>query len=124
MAIAVIFTAVGCPAVFSADGETDALPENVLIRVGGKSVTDDIGGDPIGAGHRYNLLNPDYDRWGLGTYRDSYYDNQSCHKFRRGENYTKDVDFVCWPSNGVTISETATALNFYWTIRFLLRAEG
>ena len=65
-----------------------------------------------------------YDRWGLGTYRDSYYDNQSCHKFRRGENYTKDVDFVCWPSNGVTISETATALNFYWTIRFLLRAEG
>lgn len=44
MAIAVIFTAVCCPAVFSADGETDALPENVLIRVGGKSVTDDIGG--------------------------------------------------------------------------------
>ena len=28
------------------------------------------------------------------------------------------MDFVCWPSNGVTISETATALNFYWTIRF------
>ncbi len=70
---------------------------------------DDGYGDPVSCGHRYNLLDPDYSQFGVGTTN-----GQGVHKF---SGYQKaDYDFVCWPNNGVTPTEALYRNGFQWTI--------
>lgn len=79
---------------------------NVLTSI--TNALDDSYGDPIFCGHRYNLLNPNYTHIGLGSVEE-----QGTHKF---SGYQKaDVDFVAWPSDGVTPKEGIRLNTFYWT---------
>lgn len=69
----------------------------------------DAYGDPITTGHRYNLLDPDYTNFGLGTE-----DGQSAHRF---SGYVQsNVEMVAWPSAGVTPVEAFSG--GYWTCKF------
>ena len=69
----------------------------------------DGAGDPIKAGHRYNLLAPDRTSFGIG-----YVDGQSCHKLTAGGS--SSVDMVAWPSIGITPME-AFEDGAYWTFK-------
>ena len=71
-------------------------------------------GDPINAGHRYNLLEPAYKSWGIG-----YYNGQSCHKFSSagGGGYT-NPDVVAWPSAGITTLDSIWYGTGNWTCEF------
>ncbi len=71
---------------------------------------DDSVGETIMCGHRYNLLDPTYTHIGLGSVH-----NQGVHKFN---GYQKsDVDFIAWPSDGVTPIEGIRLNTFYWTFK-------
>lgn len=70
---------------------------------------DDGYGDPVSCGHRRNLLNPGYSRFGVGTTN-----GQGVHKFSGYQE--ADYDFVCWPSNGITPTEALYRNGFQWTI--------
>ncbi len=66
-------------------------------------------GDPIKAGHRYNLLDPDRTSFGIG-----YANGQSCHKLTSGGS--SNIDMVAWPSIGITPTE-AFYNGGYWTFK-------
>ena len=79
---------------------------NVLSSI--SNAIDDGYGDPIYCGHRRNLIDPYASQIGLGSV-----ENQSAHKFYRGQS--DDIDFVCWPSKGITPSG-AVGNTAQWTI--------
>lgn len=72
---------------------------------------DDGYGDPWTAGHRYNLLDPDYAQVGLGEVA-----GQGVHKFSGSQN--SDVDMVAWPSKGIAALESINSKNLNWTVKF------
>lgn len=69
----------------------------------------DGAGDPITAGHRYNLLNPNWTTFGIG-----YANGQAAHKLSGYKQ--SDVDVVAWPSIGITPTE-AWYGGGYWTFK-------
>ncbi len=69
----------------------------------------DGAGDPINAGHRYNLLNPNWTTFGIG-----YANGQSAHKLSGYKE--SNVDAVAWPSIGITPTE-AWYGGGYWTFK-------
>ena len=69
----------------------------------------DAYGDPIEAGHRYNLLDPNFTNFGFGMT-----EGQAVHRFTGYQ--TSDVDIVAWPSKGVMPVEGFSG--GYWTTRF------
>ena len=69
----------------------------------------DGAGDPINAGHRYNLLNPNWTAFGIG-----YANGQSAHKL--SGSASSNVDMVAWPSAGITPTE-AWYGGGYWTFK-------
>lgn len=63
-------------------------------------------GDPIDCGHRYNLLDPNWSKWGVGHVGAGIsYNMQAAHKFSGYQENTEEV--VAWPSNGITPYEIA-----------------
>lgn len=57
-------------------------------------------GDAVTCGHRYNLLDPNYTDWGVGSVGEGLSINrQGCHKFSGNANYSNEL--VAWPSNGI-----------------------
>ena len=69
----------------------------------------DGAGDPINAGHRYNLLNPNWTTFGIG-----YVNGQSAHKLSGYKE--SNVDVLAWPSIGITPTE-AWYDGGYWTFK-------
>lgn len=69
----------------------------------------DGAGDPINAGHRYNLLDPNWTTFGIG-----YANGQSAHKL--SGMTSSNVDIVAWPSIGITPTE-AWYGGGYWTFK-------
>lgn len=67
----------------------------------------DVYGDPITCGHRYNLLNPSTKYFGMG-----YCAGQGCHKFSGVQSH--NVPAVAWPSIGITPMEAFSG--GYWSI--------
>lgn len=60
----------------------------------------DAYGDPVTCGHRYNLLDPYYLEWGVGSVGTGISMGwQGAHKF--SGNSSSNVDLVAWPSNGI-----------------------
>ena len=60
----------------------------------------DAYGDPVTCGHRYNLLNPYYLEWGVGSVGSGISMGwQGAHKF--SGMGSSNVDLVAWPSNGI-----------------------
>lgn len=72
---------------------------------------DDGYGDPWTAGHRYNLLDPNYAQVGFGEAA-----GQGVHKFSGNQN--SDVDMVAWPSKGIAALESINSKNLNWTVKF------
>lgn len=77
---------------------------------------DDSAGDPISAGHRYNLLDPNYTNIGIGTSTSNSMSSQGVHKF--SGNQKSDVDLISWPSKGVTPVGAFYRDTFNWTTVF------
>lgn len=77
---------------------------------------DDSAGDPISAGHRYNLLDPNYTNIGIGTSTSKSMSSQGVHKF--SGNQKSDVDLISWPSKGVTPVGAFYRDTFNWTTVF------
>lgn len=77
---------------------------------------DDSAGDPINAGHRYNLLDPSYTNIGIGTSTSNSMSSQGVHKF--SGNQKSDVDLISWPSKGVTPVGAFYRDTFNWTTVF------
>ena len=67
-------------------------------------------GDVIACGHRYNLLDPNWENIGLGVCA-----GQGVHKLNGYQE--SDVDLVAWPSKGVMLTDLNYA-SFRWTARF------
>lgn len=76
---------------------------------------DDNFGDPIWCGHRYCLLSPDAAEIGIGTTSSDSMAGQGVHKTISSYGRTCDLDFVCWPSAGVTPMEALYSKTFSWT---------
>ena len=55
----------------------------------------DVYGDPVKCGHRYNILDPNLKYMGVGIT-----DGQGTHKFSGYQSYSGNV--VAWPSEGIT----------------------
>ena len=68
-------------------------------------------GDPVSCGHRYNLLNPAYTQWGVGSTA-----SQGVHKFSGSS--ANQVELVAWPSNGVFPIDLAGNSIGNWTAKF------
>ncbi len=68
-------------------------------------------GDPVGCGHRYNLLNPAHTQWGVGSTA-----SQGVHKFS-GSSANQE-ELVAWPSNGVFPMDLAGNSIGNWTAKF------
>ena len=68
-------------------------------------------GDPIGCGHRYNLLEPTYTEWGPACAG-----SQGAHKFW-GSSGTL-VELVAWPSNGIFPLDMVSRGIGNWTAQF------
>lgn len=66
----------------------------------------DVYGDPITCGHRYNLLMPFWTDFGLGEAA-----GQSAHKLSGSQPYNNSI--VAWPSEGITPMEAYSG--GYWT---------
>lgn len=77
---------------------------------------DDSAGDPIDAGHRYNLLDPYYTSMGIGASTSGNMSSQGVHKFSGYEK--SDIDLVSWPSKGVTPTGAFYRNTFNWTAAF------
>lgn len=77
---------------------------------------DDSAGDPIYAGHRYNLLDPYYTNVGIGATTAGSMSSQGVHKFTGYEK--SDIDLVSWPSKGVTPTDAIYRNTFNWTAAF------
>lgn len=77
---------------------------------------DDSAGDPIDAGHRYNLLDPYYTSMGIGASTSGNMSSQGVHKFSGYEK--SDIDLVSWPSKGVTPTGAFYRDTFNWTAAF------
>lgn len=77
---------------------------------------DDSAGDPISAGHRYNLLDPNYTNIGIGTSTSNSMSSQGVHKF--SGNQKSDVDLISWPSKGVAPIGAFYRDTFNWTTVF------
>ena len=73
-------------------------------------------GDPTECGHRYNLLDPEYTDWGVGSVGDGLFGGQGCHKFGGYRAYTGDL--VAWPSNGIFPLELVSRGIGNWTAQF------
>ena len=69
----------------------------------------DGNGDPIAAGHRYNLLDPNYTNFGIGVT-----ELQAVHRFTGYQ--ANNIEMVAWPSKGVTPMEGFSG--GYWTAKF------
>ena len=79
-------------------------------------------GDPVGCGHRYNLIDPYYTRWGLGTVGEGLsIQQQSAHKFAGYTEY--DGELVAWPSNGILPLELVYIGIGNWTAQFYKNYE-
>ncbi len=76
----------------------------------------DITGDPIYCGHRYNLLYPYSTKWGVGSVGDNSFYSQACHKFS-GYNNT-GIDVVAWPSKGIFPLNLVYNGIGNWTVKF------
>jgi len=68
-------------------------------------------GDPVTCGHRYNLINPRYTEWGVGSTA-----SQGCHKFAGYASYNNEL--VAWPSNGITPIDMVYSGIGNWTAQF------
>lgn len=77
---------------------------------------DDSSGDAINAGHRYNLLDPNYTSIGIGSSTANSMTSQGVHKFSGYEK--SDVEIVSWPSKGVTPTSAFYRNTFNWTAKF------
>lgn len=77
---------------------------------------DDGYGDPIKGGHRHNLLDPEFQYFGIGSSSSGSMDSQGVHKF---SGYVQsDKKLVCWPSDGVTVTNSLyRTSSFNWTIK-------
>lgn len=73
-------------------------------------------GDPIKGGHRHNLLDPEFQYFGIGSSSSGSMDSQGVHKF--GGYVQSDKKLVCWPSDGVTVTNSLyRTSSFNWTIK-------
>lgn len=63
----------------------------------------DIYGDPVTCGHRYNIISPYFKYMGVGIT-----DGQGTHKFSGGQGESFKGPVVAWPSEGVTPVEAFT----------------
>ena len=71
----------------------------------------DAYGDPVGCGHRYNLLEPTYTEWGPACAG-----NQGAHKFWGSSGNL--VELVAWPSNGIFPLDMVSRGIGNWTAQF------
>lgn len=75
-------------------------------------------GDPQECGHRYNLLDPSHNQWGVGAVGSGLsFGWQGVHKFNTNGTYNS-VELVAWPSNGIFPIEMAYSGIGNWTARF------
>ncbi len=80
-------------------------------------------GDPILCGHRYNLLDPYYTDWGVGSVGTGLQiSHQSAHKF--DGHLEDDTELVAWPSNGIFTTDLAYNGIGNWTARFYKNYQG
>ena len=75
-------------------------------------------GDPIECGHRYNLLDPYYTKWGVGSIGEGLsFGYQAAQKFYGNGSFNGEL--VAWPSNGIMpIDYIASTGIGNWTARF------
>ena len=73
-------------------------------------------GDPVACGHRYNLLNPYYERWGVGSVGTGIYGTQGVHKF--SGMASNNTELVAWPSNGIFPIDVISGSIGNWTAKF------
>ncbi len=79
-------------------------------------------GDPVSCGHRYNLIDPYYTKWGLGTVGEGLsIQQQSAHKFAGNTKW--DGELVAWPSNGILPLELVYIGIGNWTAQFYKNYE-
>lgn len=81
----------------------------------------DAYGDAVTCGHRYNLLEPGYTQWGIGSVGTWTYDSQSAHKFAGYSNYSNEL--VAWPSNGIMPIDMVSRGIGNWTAQFYKNYE-
>ena len=75
-------------------------------------------GDAISCGHRYNLLEPSFTEWGVGSAGSGLsFGWQGVHKLKNSGSYNS-VELVAWPSNGIFPIEMAYSGIGNWTARF------
>ena len=74
-------------------------------------------GDPVTCGHRYNLLGPNYTKWGVGSAgKGLSFNIQGCHKL--SGNSGASPELVAWPSNGICPTELIYNGIGNWTANF------
>jgi uncharacterized protein YjdB/uncharacterized protein YkwD len=74
-------------------------------------------GDPVTCGHRYNLIDPGYTEWGIGSVGSGIsWGWQGCHKFSGYADYSNEL--VAWPSNGITPIDMIGNGIGNWTAKF------
>ena len=74
-------------------------------------------GDPTNCGHRYNLLNPTYTKWGVGSAgKGISWGIQGAHKFSGYRTNTSEL--VAWPSNGIMPIDMINGSIGNWTAKF------
>ena len=77
----------------------------------------DLEGDPVTCGHRYNLLDPGYTEWGVGHAGEGIsWSIQGCHKLSGSHSF--DNDLVAWPSNGIMPINHISSTIGNWTAQF------
>ncbi len=88
---------------------------NHLISV--STALNDGAGEPIYLGHRYNLLDPEYTEWGVGSAGAGIsYGWQSVQKFNG--SLKDDTELVAWPSNGIFVTSLIYPSIGNWSARF------
>ncbi|MCL2696011.1 MAG: Ig-like domain-containing protein [Clostridiales bacterium] len=74
-------------------------------------------GDIIACGHRYNLLTPSFQYFGVGCHTEGAFSIHTQGVHQLSGNQAHDITMLAWPSAGVTPMEIYK--DAYWTARFL-----
>ncbi len=81
------------------------------------SAVSDSVGDPYYYGHRYNLLNPSWSKWGIGSVGSGIsYGWQSAQKMGGSADFNNEL--VAWPSNGIMPIDMIYGNLGEWTVKF------